>query len=69
MGDSTPEETAAGGDGEVKAAGDFSAAVDEKTEDEAVPGEGAEAAKLGTEKNSEEKQKNQEDKESHGKDH
>lgn len=69
VGDSTPEETASGGDGEVKAAGDFSAAVDKKTEDEAVPGEGAEVAKLGTEENSEEKQKNQEDKESHGKDH
>ena len=41
MGDSTPEETAVGGDGEVKAAGDVSTAVDEKTEAEAVPGEGA----------------------------
>ena len=55
MGDSTPEETAAGGDGEVKAAGDVSTAVDEKTEAEAVPGEGAGAAELGTEENSEEK--------------
>ena len=55
MGDSTPEETAVGGDGEVKAAGDVSTAVDEKTEAEAVPGEGAGAAELGTEENSEEK--------------
>ena len=44
-----------GGDGEVKAAGDVSTAVDEKTEAEAVPGEGAGAAELGTEENSEEK--------------
>lgn len=55
MGDSTPEETAVGGDGEVKAAGDVSTAVVEKTEAEAVPGEGAGAAELGTEENSEEK--------------
>ena len=43
------------GDGEVKAAGDVSTAVDEKTEAEAVPGKGAGAAELGTEENSEEK--------------
>ena len=38
MGVSTPEETAAGGDGEVKAAGDVSAAVDEKLRLRQCPG-------------------------------